>query len=147
MENEQPLSLFGLSIDEENTGTLRSASQWGKVLAVLGFVLGAMVILLGIILYNKIAGSYSPGDYAARSLKTIALRYLVISVLFGGVFITGAIFTMNFSNRVITALNTHDQYSLNSGLSAIKSGIIFWTIMFVLFILLLILAFIGIASI
>jgi hypothetical protein len=147
MENEQPLSLFGLSIDEESNAVLRVAAQWGKLLSVLGFVLAALVFVLGIIIYNKITGSYSGNDYASHSIKTLATRYLIACILFAGVFVTGAVFTLNFSNRITTALNTSDQPSLNSGLAAIKSGIIFRVVIFIIFIILILLAFIGLAAV
>lgn len=147
MDNDQAPSLFGLSIDNQGSSALKAASQWGRVLSVLGFILGALVLFFGILVYSKIAGSFSGNKYASSSVQTAATRYLIICVLFSGVFITGAIFTLNFSSRVVTALNTSDQYSLNSGLTAIKNGIIFWTFIFIIFIILVLLAFIGIAAV
>jgi hypothetical protein len=145
MENEPSSSLFGLSIDEQSTATLRTASQWGKVLSILGFILGISILILGFVMYSKLMVSYRGTYRGSGAVQTAATRYLILCVLMAGVFITGAIFTLNFSSRVATALNTSDQYSLNSGLVSIKSGIIFWAVIFIIFILLVLLAFIGIA--
>ncbi|MBC7947225.1 MAG: hypothetical protein H7Y42_05045 [Chitinophagaceae bacterium] len=145
MENDQP-SLFGLSVDQESAATLKSAAQWGKVLAVLGWILGGLVLLFGIVAYIKITHTYRGSGFAVRSAETGALRALIVCILFSSILVTGAIFTWNFSNRTNTALDTTDQYSLNSGLSSMKSGMIFWAIIFIVFILLMLLAFLGIAS-
>lgn len=147
MENEQLTSLFGLSIDDQCSATFRAAAQWGKVLSLLGFILGALMLFFGILVYSKIAGSFNGNRYISRSMQTAAIRYLIICFLFAGLFITGAIFTLNFSNKVATALNTSDQLSLNNGLIAIKNGIIFWAVIFIIFIILLLLAFISIAAV
>ncbi|HEY6505458.1 MAG TPA: hypothetical protein VIZ28_15900 [Chitinophagaceae bacterium] len=146
MENEQPSSLFGLSVDDQARATLKAASQWGRVLAVLGFILGGLVLLLGIVVYGRLTGSYGGNGNAYRSsVQAAATRNLIFCILTAGIFITSGIFTLNFSNRTSTALNTSDQYSLNSGLAAIRGGIIFWAVIFIIFILLLLLAFIGLA--
>jgi hypothetical protein len=145
MENQELVSLFGLSVDEETAATLRSASKWGRLLAILGFILGVLVILLGTMVYYKMLNA-GRSDYASRSMGAIATRYLVSSILFGGIFITGGIFTLNFSSKIATALKTTDQFSLNNGLSAIKSGIVFWAVIFIILIVFILLAFIGIAA-
>lgn len=146
MENEPNSSLFGLSIDEQAAVTLRSASQWGRLLAILGFVLGILILLLGIVVYSRLTGSYAGSGAYRSSVQTAATRNLIICLILSGMFITGAIFTLNFSNRISLALQTSDQYALNSGLSAIRNLIIFWAIIFIIFILLMLFAFIGIAS-
>jgi hypothetical protein len=144
MDNEQPPSLFGLNIDQESTTALRTAAQWGRALSVLGFILGGLVLLFGIVIYSKITVSYGSGRYVSSSVQSLATRYLIVCILLAGTMITGAIFTLNFSNRTIIALNTSDQFSLNSGFAAIKSAIIFWSVIFIIFIILVLLAFAAI---
>lgn len=148
MDNDQPSSLFGLTVDDQARATLKGASQWGRVLAVLGFILGGLILLLGIVIYGRLTDSYSNNGSAYRSsVQVAATRNLIFCIITAGIFITGGVFTLNFSNRTSTALATSDQYSLNNGLAAIRSVIIFWAVIFIIFILLLLLAFIGLASV
>jgi uncharacterized membrane protein len=148
MENEEESSLFGLGIDPESAATLRTASQWARLLSILGFILGTLVLIFGLILYNKILASYGSDYIAARTAaRMLANRYLIACVLFAAVLMTGAVLTLNFSNRTMTALDNNDQSALNGGLSAMKSGIIFWSIVFILFIIIMLFLFLAVYSI
>ena len=130
-------SLFGLNIDIDTSGILKTSAQWSKVLAILGFIFGSFLIVFGFVLQSRVTGySYSGGSY-------IATLYLVVFFIYGAIFIISSIFLLNFSNRVAQAIEANDQQSLNSGLSAIKNAIIFWTIIFVMLLLLMFFAFLG----
>ncbi|MDP4263105.1 MAG: hypothetical protein Q8941_11310 [Bacteroidota bacterium] len=146
MEQDQPPSLFELSIDQQAATTLRTASQWGRFLSVLGFILGVLILIMGFVLYNKLTPDYRGAYRGSPALRQLAIRYLIVCILLAAVFVTGAIFTLNFSNRTTTALNTQDQRLMNSGLAAIRNGIILWSVVFVIFILLTLLLFAGIYS-
>src|SRR5882724_2195759 len=106
MEQDQELSLFELTIDQQTSATLRTASQWGRFLAIMGFVLGALILIFGIVLYGKITSTYNGfrSDYGSGIAQKLAMRYLIVCMLFAAVMVTGAIFTLSFSNRVVTAL-------------------------------------------
>lgn len=145
MENEQP-SLFGMSVDNEGEVALRSAVQWGRVLAVLGIISGVLTLLLGFIVYNRLLGNYS-GAYRPRTAKPGANRFLLFCIIFAGIFVTSSILTLNFSSKIAAGLNGNDQQSLNGGFAAIRNVLIFWAIIYIIFILLLLLAFIGLTSV
>jgi hypothetical protein len=149
MESESESSLFGLNIDEQASATLRTATQWGRVLSILGFVLGGLVLILGFIFYSRLTGYYrgQGNEYLASPMQKLALRYLIICIVFAGVLMTGAVFMLNFSNRTVSGLDSQDQYLLNSGLSAFKGGIVFWSIVFIVFIVLMSLGIMGLASV
>lgn len=144
---QEESSLFGLNIDQQSSAALKSASQWGRFLAILGFILGVLISVLGLIIYIKITTGYHDTYRGLSAARRLGMRYLIVFFLSAAVMITGAVFTLNFSNKVATALHTHDQSLLNNGLSAIKNGIIFWSVLFVIFVLLMLLFFLGIVLI
>ena len=147
MEPEQNTSLFGLNIDMNGSAILRSAAQWAKALAILGIIIGVVSCIFGFLLHNRLTtvnGRFS--DFSSRTADSVATLYLIVFIIYGVVFFISSIFLFGFSNKTITGLNTNDQVTLNAGFNAIKNGIIFWTIIFIVFLLLLLLALAGTSS-
>jgi hypothetical protein len=69
-QNQQ--SIFGLSIDDTNRAHLSEAAKWGRFLAIVGFVVCVLIVLVG--LYATFAFSAAesqlsdfPSQYRSRS--------------------------------------------------------------------------------
>jgi uncharacterized membrane protein len=145
MENEQQHSLFELNLDSTAKASLRTASQWAKVLAILGFVTAILTIVIGLIVYLRMTTPFSSGGNSAPYRRS-AMRSLIICLLIGAIFITGSAFMLAFANRMSNGLHTPDQRSINDGLASMKNVIIFWTIISLFIVVLLALSLIGVAS-
>ncbi|MES1219129.1 MAG: hypothetical protein ABUT20_26725, partial [Bacteroidota bacterium] len=48
MEQNQESSLFGLTIDQESKSHLSEAARWARFLAIVGFVICGLIVILGI---------------------------------------------------------------------------------------------------
>jgi hypothetical protein len=134
MEQEQNAPLFGLNIDALGLSILRTSAQWAKSLSILGILLGLISFGLGISFYSRFSGGY----YNSRS--ALASIYLIAFISYAVIFIVSAIFLLNFSNKITLALQANDQAALNAGMNALKNAIIFWTIVFIVFLVILLLA-------
>src|SRR5438034_6091756 len=125
---EQPTeetSLYQLTIDSENSPTLRTAATWAKVLAVMGFIFGALFIAGGIYYYNKLMSvsdfPLGPGyeEYRLRrenAMSTTATWGLVIFLIMGTLTIIGSVFAFIFGNKTIGAIDSTDSSQLSNGI-------------------------------
>jgi len=136
----QQSPLFSLQVDDKGIQVLKSGSAWAKALAVLGFILAAMILLFGGMLYIELTRITAYNTYSKANYSRLALLYLGGTVLLACFFIVGSAFTLRFANRVAAAIRTNDTVYLNDGIGAIRNGMIFWAILFILFIGLLLLA-------
>lgn len=140
MDDHRQRPLFSLQIDDRGIQVLKSGSAWAKALAVLGFILAAMILLFGGMLYIELTRMMGYNTYSRANYSRLALLYLAGAVLMSCFFIVGSAFTLRFANRVAAAIRTNDTSYLNDGMGAIRNGMIFWAILFILFIGLLLLA-------
>ncbi|HVT86363.1 MAG TPA: hypothetical protein VHD35_14260 [Chitinophagaceae bacterium] len=137
-----PGSLFQLNIDTNAYQTLRSAASWSKVLGIVGVILGILFFILGILMQSAIKGNQEFGENAAL----MGNAGMVVYIVFGLVMVISSIFTLNFSNKISTALRSNDQYSLTAGFAAARNYFAFWTILCIIFLLLFLLTVIQLAT-
>jgi hypothetical protein len=139
----QNTSLFQLNLDAQNSYTLRSAATWSRVLGIIGLIIGALCILFGIVIQQKISqygGYYRTNGVSSQMMGNAGL---VGYVLVGLMYIVSSIFALNAGNKILRGLKTNDQQSLNTGFAAIRNYFAFWTILMILFLLLLLIGFLG----
>lgn len=147
MELNQPppppqSSLFQLSIDTNANQTLRSAASWGRVLGIVGTILGALLIILGVMIQSTFKRNPEFGENASL----MGNLGMAVYIIFGLVLIISSIFSLNFSSKISAALRSNDQYSLTAGFGAARNYFAFWSILCIIFLLLILLAFLGLFS-
>lgn len=155
MDFEQPpsqdtgTSLFQLSLDANNSYTLRSAASWAKVLGVVGMILGALFIVwCGIMLVN-LSDPYEYGYYGSRSRlgmfsnsdRSSTKAGLWVFIISGVVFVIGGIFSFSFGNKINAALKTNNQEGLNNAFSALRNYYALRSITLIIVLLLLLITF------
>lgn len=146
MEPNQNTSLFGLSIDQNASSILKAAAQWGRILAICGFIVGGLMIILGIIVQSTVSNLSGGYGYRSSDAGIFGAAAMIVYVLFGLIFIVSSIFALNFANKTSTGLKGNDQNSLNAGLAGIRNYLAFWAILLILWLLLVLIAILNIAA-
>ena len=143
MEQNQTTSLFQLSLDAQNSYTLRSAASWAKVLGVVGMIMGVLFVILGILVQQTISRSYGQLDnyrssgFSANSLGNMGMA---VYLIMGLIYIVSSLFALNAGNKINRGLKTNDQATLNAGFAGARNYFAFWAIMMILMLLLVLIS-------
>jgi len=142
-------SLFQLNLDAGNSASLRGAASWAKLLAVCGFIIGILFIVLGIFIQNVLSnysGSNQFNDESGTTIRTARAMGMLMYIMFGLLYIVSSIFAFNFGNRISRALRTNDQDTLSSGFAAARNYFAFWAILMIITLLLFLITMLGILA-
>lgn len=124
MEQSQDTSLFGFGIDQTSKSHLHEAQKWARFLAIVGFVMCGIIILVGIFAATTYSqfNRFDDGGYGRPS----AFRY-GFGAMIGFIYIIGAVlyffpclFLLRFANHMRNALATSDQLTLNTSFQNLK---------------------------
>lgn len=145
-------SLFQMNLDAQNSYNLRNAASWGKVLGVVGIILGILFCVLCAIAMSKL-DSYDSRGYRGRNSGFSEIfgggslaatkTGLWIMILTGIIFILGGMFSYSFGNKVNLALKSNDQQGLNQGFAALRNYYAVRSITLILILLLFLIGFAG----
>lgn len=127
METTGQSSLFELTLDLESIDHLTETARWGKFLAVAGFVMCGLIVVMSFVVgailsstlfstlprYSNRVGSNVFGFFGGAMIAGI---YSVFAV----VYFFPCLFLYKFSVRMSAALRTNDQVKLNQSLKAQK---------------------------
>jgi uncharacterized membrane protein YidH (DUF202 family) len=141
-------SLFQLNLDATNSYTLRSAASWGKVLGVVGLIIGLLCFVMGIAVQQQVSNIEGLSTYKSRgfSTSTMGNMGLVVYVIMGLLYIISSMFALNAGNKINRALKTNDQASLNSGFAGIRNYFAFWAILMIIMLLFMLIGVAGLLS-
>ena len=149
MEQNQNQSLFGLNIDAQSKSFLAESAKWGKFLAIIGFVICGLVVVLGIFMATQISvmnnafNQYGGSNQFRNMGPIIAVGYIIVAVIY----FFPCLYLLRFSNHMKAALAAEDQGSLTGAFQNLKSMFKFVGIFTLIILSLYVLAFlIGIAS-
>ena len=123
-QNQQ--SIFGLSIDDTNRAHLSEAAKWGRFLAIVGFVVCVLIVLVG--LYATFAFSAAesqlsdfPSQYRSRSFAPgLGVGMAVLYILIAIVYFFPCLFLFRFSNAMKLALAGNDSGQLTESFKNLK---------------------------
>ena len=123
-EQNQESSLFGFGIDQSSRAHLAEAAKWAKFLAIVGFVMCGLIVVMAIFAGSFLAmmsNSYNDGYSSSARLTGgmgafVAILYIGIAILFFFPYL----FLFRFATRMKTALNTNDQLTLNTSFQNLK---------------------------
>ncbi len=104
---DSSFSPHSLVINKEAVGYLRGIAKWGKILAIIGFVMIALTVLFALF-----AGSYfepliqdMEDDSISINTTLISLLYLVIAVIY----FFPVLYLYRFSAKLQSALEMHSE--------------------------------------
>ena len=138
MDQQESSSLFSLNLDAQNSYTLRSAASWGKVVGVVGIIMGILIMLSGLVAQQNTGYSYR-----SRDTSLINNIGIIFTMIMGLIMIVSSIFALNAGNKISNALRTNDQNSLNSGFSYIRNYFAIWAIVIIIINLLFIIGLLS----
>jgi uncharacterized protein DUF5362 len=120
---DQNTSLFGLTIDTDSKSHLAESARWAKFLAIVGFVVCGLVVLIGIFAGSIIASftnlNRDFGDSAADTSGlgvVLAIMYIGFAVLY----FFPCLFLFRHANYMKNALATNNQETLNKSFQNLK---------------------------
>jgi len=125
MEQNQDTSLFGLTIDANSKTHLGEAARWAKFLAVVGFVVCALIVLIGIFAgsFMGMMGSRYGGEDFGDANMSIAGLGPMLSVLYIGIaflYFFPCLFLFRFATHMKKALAGGEQETLNKSFQNLK---------------------------
>ena len=125
MEQNQDTSLFGLTIDANSKSHLGEAARWAKFLAIVGFVVCALVVLAGIFagsFMSMMGNRYGGEDFGDANMGLAGLGPL-LSVFYIGMallYFFPCLFLYRFATHMKKALAGGEQEILNKSFQNLK---------------------------
>ena len=124
MEENQSTSLFGLGLDPASNAHLSEAARWAKFLAIVGFVICALIAVFGIFAGSIFSGMMSRySEFGGRSSgygggfgATFSIIYIGIAILY----FFPCLFLYRFANHMKAALASNQQEILNKSFQNLK---------------------------
>ncbi|MFL5742064.1 MAG: DUF5362 family protein [Flavisolibacter sp.] len=146
---EDNSSLFSLTIDPVTKSHLLETARWGRFLAIMGFILCVLIVVLGVFFGSLMTRIYNRDGIQpmpAGMNIVMACVYLVIAVIY----FFPCLFLFRFSSGIKLALNSNEQDRLNASFENLKSLFryvgIMTIIILVIYGLILIFAILGFAA-
>ena len=119
-EQNQDTSLFGFGIDQSSRAHLAEAAKWARFLAIVGFVMCGLIIVLSFFIGTLFSTSMSRyGDSAAFG-SGFGIIMTIIYLSFGVLYFFPCLFLFRFANNMIVALNSNEQITLNRSFQNLK---------------------------
>ncbi len=126
-----------LLISETSQSNLNTAAKWGKFLAIVGFILIAIMLIAGI--WAQIFLSYSRSSlYDSEFIKYIGIVYAVVAIIL----FFPCLYLFKFSNKMQDAIRVPNQESLDTAFINLKSMFKFYGIFTIVILVMYAIAFI-----
>jgi Family of unknown function (DUF5362) len=152
MEQNQS-SLFNLSIDSNTASTIKTSTQWARILAICGIIMGALVVVIGLIIPSIMRNSMRSSGFSNYDRESMDSAMaagmgvgMVLYIIMGALIILGNIFLLNYANKTSAALNANDSSLLNAGMAGLRNYFTFWGIIMILSMLLMIIGILGVVA-
>lgn len=119
---ENQTSLFGMGIDPTVKTHLAEAARWARFLAIVGFVICALIVVLGIFagsVFSFFSNRYTePGT--ADFTSGIGAVMTVVYLIFGLIYFFPCLFLFRFASNMKKALASNDQITLTTSFQNLK---------------------------
>ena len=137
MNNDQAGPLFELNIDPVSKIYLHDTARWGKFLAIVGFVIIAMLFVLGVTVTALDPDSiYYNDPNVDKTMYTGTMVGTVIAfLLMGLIYFFPCYYLLRFSNKMKAALISNDQETLNHSFKYLKSLLRFVGVLTLIFVI------------
>ncbi len=153
MEQSHDSSLFNLSIDSTTASTIKTSTQWARILGICGIIMGALIVIVGLVFPTIMKASMRSQGFSSYNRDSMDSAMsaglgigMVMYIIIGGLTILGNVFLLNYANKTTNALKTNDSMMLNAGMAGLRNYFTFWGIIMLLWILLMVIAILGVAA-
>ena len=137
--------LFDLQVDQLSTSFLGETAKWAKFLAILGFVVSGVILLIALF-----AGSFLASTFAHMGGESGLVSGVFIGAIYGVVAVLAffpCLYLYRFADNMQMALRANDQEQLNMAFRNMKSYFKFLGILAVIYLSFIVLGLIfGIIS-
>jgi hypothetical protein len=140
MEPNTNTNLFELQVDHEASSYLRDAARWAKFLAIVGFVICGIIVLVALFAGSMLATSF--GAMGARGSTAMGAMVSVIYIIIALISFFPWLFLFNFASKMQVALRNNDQVQLNQSFKNLKSCYRFLGILMIIYLCFIALALI-----
>lgn len=133
---EQPIlpNSFTLQVDNGNIPYLAEAAKWAKFLAIIGFIICALLVLMGVFAGTFFASSINQFDSDLQSMGALGTGiFTVWFVIIALVYFLPTLYLYNFASKMQVALRNNDQINLNNSFKNLKSCFKFFGILLIIF--------------
>jgi len=141
MDQNQNTSLFGLNIDQASRSHLTDIARWAKFVAIVGFIMCAMTIILGFFMeasYSQIYNSRYEGLDTDRNTRSAGITMAVMCFISALVYFFPLLFLLQFSSKMRSALISNDQDTLNSSFQKLKNTLRYVGVLMIILLLFLV---------
>ena len=101
------------SISQDN---LNASAKWGKFLSIVGFVFIGLMIIGGLVM-QAFMPSFGSYGYGSPFLKYIGTVYLILGIIL----FFPCLYLLKFSNKILEAIRTSNQESLDNAFVNLKA--------------------------
>ena len=119
-EQNQETSLFGFGIDQSSRAHLAEAAKWAKFLAIVGFVMCGLIIVLSFFIGTLFTTSMSRYGDSSSFGSGLGIIMTIVYLSFGVLYFFPCLFLFRFANNMIVALNSNEQITLNRSFQNLK---------------------------
>lgn len=126
MEQNQDSSLFGINVDQIARTHLSETAKWAKFLSIMGFIICALIVLIGIFFgsfFSMFSSRYGSNPYDELPVSstgfgaTMAIAYVIIALIY----FFPCLFLFRFATKMKAALAANNQEVLNTSLQNLKA--------------------------
>jgi hypothetical protein len=118
------------ALTEEATNYLRESAKWGRYLAILGFVLMALLVILGFSAGALIAqfAKFPQGQNAGMAMGQMGSFLGILYAAMAAIYFFPTYYLYQFSVKMLNALKTPSTDLLTASFKNLKSMFKFWGI-------------------
>ena len=144
-ETKPEFSRGSANLDNEGAYFLYQAAGWARFLAIVGFVMYGLVMLIFLIgtitssdMYIPEYGMQNPMPYAPSMI--FSWTFFILMVIIMGVMCIPLVYLYNFSTKVRKAFNEGNSQILSQSMRALKNMFVFYGIFIIIYFSLLLLS-------
>ena len=122
MDQDQS-SLFGLGIDPTTKAHLAEAAKWARFLAIMGFIMCGLVVIIGIFagsFLSVFTSRYGTGQDMPMAGAGFGAAMVVFYIIFAVIYFLPCLFLFRFAGLMKSALASNDQNTLNTSFQNLK---------------------------
>ncbi len=123
MEQDQDTSSSGLGIDQTSQTHLVEAARWARFLAIVGFIVCGLIILMGIFaasIFSSMMEKFRGEEFSNIPMSGLGQMMSVIYIVAAVIYFIPCLFLFRFANYMKTAFITGEQETLNKSFQNLK---------------------------
>ena len=134
MEQNITPNNLALHVDNGNIPYLAEAAKWAKFLAILGFIVCALILIVAVFAGPMLSTAFSQLEPQATGISAMSGTVIIIYyVIIAALYFFPCLYLFNFASKMQAAIRNNDQVYLNNSFRNIKSFFKFWGILTVIF--------------